>query len=244
MGTQLENGRVAHRFEWVVLIAALAIIPVIVVNSDVKTGPWGTVAAVTNWIIWLVFLAEIGLIVTVAPRKGAAIRAHWLDVAVVVLTVPLFGKLLSAVRLVRLARLLRLLRLGVVAGRALQSERALTSTAVFRFVSLITLFVVVVAGAAESTVDKADFPTLWDGIWWAVVTVTTVGYGDLYPKSVDGRIVAMVVMLFGIGFLSVLTATVASRFVSTDSGTDELRATLARIEADLADVKQKLADAS
>jgi voltage-gated potassium channel len=57
-----------------------------------------------------------------------------------------------------------------------------------------------------------DFNSVWDGIWWAVVTVTTVGYGDIYPHSVAARIVAMLVMLFGIGFLSVLTATIASRF--------------------------------
>jgi voltage-gated potassium channel len=85
--------------------------------------------------------------------------------------------------------------------------------------------VVVIAGAAESLVDNGDFPTTWDGIWWAVVTVTTVGYGDRTPTSVQGRIVAMVVMLFGVGFLSVLTATVASRFVKTERD-DETEAIL------------------
>jgi voltage-gated potassium channel len=131
--------------------------------------------------------------------------------------------------------------LGMLAARALQAERRLTSGTVFRFVGLVTAFLVVVAGAVESLVDKGDFPTLWDGIWWAVVTVTTVGYGDLYPKSVEGRIIGMIVMLFGIGFLSVLTATIASRFVKTDTGTEEMQATLARIEAELADVKRQLA---
>jgi voltage-gated potassium channel len=82
---------------------------------------------------------------------------------------------------------------------------------------------------------------IWDGIWWAVVTVTTVGYGDVYPRSVGGRIVAMIVMLFGIGFLSVLTATIASRFVQTDTAADEMKATLARIDAELVDVKRQLA---
>lgn len=135
---------------------------------------------------------------------------------IVLVTVPAFGSFLASLRLVRLARLLRLLRLGAILTRALQRERALTSEAVFRFVALLTALVVVIAGATESLVDSKDFPTIWDGIWWAVVSVTTVGYGDLYPKTVEGRLVAMVVMLFGIGFLSVLTATIASRFVQTD----------------------------
>jgi voltage-gated potassium channel len=91
--------------------------------------------------------------------------------------------------------------------------------------------VVVVAGAAESLVASEDFPSTWDGISWAVVTVTTVGYGDVYPTTVQGRIVAMVVMLFGIGFLSVLTATVASRFVKTERSdeTHEILAALAKL---------------
>jgi hypothetical protein len=67
----------------------------------------------------------------------------------------------------------------------------LSSEAAFRFVALVTVLVVVVSGAWESLVDKGDFPSIWDGIWWAVVTVTTVGYGDLYPRSVEGRIIAM-----------------------------------------------------
>jgi voltage-gated potassium channel len=240
MWEQLPSGRVRHRFEWVVLVAALALIPVIVIDADVDSGGWQTVATAGNWIIWAVFLAELVFVLLVAPRKGAALRAHWFEVALVAVTVPALGNFLSALRLARLARLLRLLRLGMVAARALQAERRLTSAAVFRFVALVTVFVVVVAGAVESLVDDRDFPTLWDGIWWAVVTVTTVGYGDLYPKSVGGRIIAMVVMLFGIGFLSVLTATIASRFVKTDSHTEEMKATLARIEAELAELRQHL----
>jgi voltage-gated potassium channel len=227
--------------EWVVLAAALAIIPVLVIETDASSRGWREVAAVANWVIWLVFLIEFAFVLVMAPRRRAALRAHWVDVAIVVLTVPVFGSALSALRMARLARLVRLLRLGMLAARALQAERNLTSAAIFRFVGLVTVFIVVLAGSAESVVDKGDFPTLWDGIWWAIVTVTTVGYGDLYPKSVEGRVVAIVVMLFGIGFLSVLTAAIASRFVKTDSGTDDLREALARIEAELVEVKQHLA---
>src|SRR4029079_6524522 len=94
----------------------------------------------------------------------------------------------------------------------------------------------------EALVDSGDFPSTWDGIWWAMVTVTTVGYGDIYPKTIDGRIIAMVVMLFGIGFLSVLTATVASYFVKTDRGgeTERILAALGRLEAEVTELKQQL----
>lgn len=83
---------------------------------------------------------------------------------------------------------------------------------------------------------------VWDGTWWAIVTVTTVGYGDVYPTSVSGRIVAIIVMLVGVGFLAVLTATIASFFVKADRNdeTSTITATLARIEADLAALKTQL----
>jgi voltage-gated potassium channel len=244
MWEQAENGRVRHPFEPIILGATLALIPVLILERD-ASGGWLTAARVTNWAIWAVFAAELVFILVVAQRKAAALRAHWLDVAIVIVTVPLFGEALSSIRSVRLFRLLRLLRAGVVVSRALQAERRLTSGNALRLAVLATIFLTVIAGAVQSTIDTKDFATFWDGVWWAVVTVTTVGYGDKVPHSVGGRIVAMVLMFVGIGFLAVLTATVASQFVQTDQAdrSDELLETLRRVEADVAELKAKLAGA-
>lgn len=239
MWRQEESGRVRTPLEPLVLAATLALIPVLVLEAD-ATGGWQTVAFVANWLIWGIFAVELAAILIVATRRKAALRAHWLDVAIVLLTVPLFGELLASLRFVRLARLLRLLRAGVIIGRAIQAQRRLGSGAILRVVALVTVFIVVVAGAAQATVNAGEFPSVWDGIWWAVVTVTTVGYGDLYPVTVQGRLIGMGVMLLGIGFLSVLTATVASQFIQTDTGSDEVMETLRKIEADLADMKAQL----
>ena len=236
---QLPSGRVVHRFDPIVLAATIALVPVLVIETDAKSDMWQDIANDANWAIWAVFLGEMVFILTVAPRKRAAVKAHWLDEFIVIATVPAWGTVLSWLRLARFARLLRLLRFGALLGRALQRERVLSSDVVFRFVGLITALVVVVGGAAETFVDKHDVPNLWDGIWWSVVTVTTVGYGDIQPESVGGRLVAMAVMLAGIGFLSVLTATIASRFVRTDTGTEKMMAALARIERELAELKRQ-----
>jgi voltage-gated potassium channel len=184
---QEESGRVRTPLEPLVLAATLALIPVLVLEAD-ATGGWQTVAFVANWLIWGIFAVELAAILIVATRRKAALRAHWLDVAIVLLTVPLFGELLASLRFVRLARLLRLLRAGVIIGRAIQAQRRLGSGAILRVVALVTVFIVVVAGAAQATVNAGEFPSVWDGIWWAVVTVTTVGYGDLYPVTVQGRL--------------------------------------------------------
>jgi voltage-gated potassium channel len=162
---QLESGRVNHRFESVVLIATLALIPVFVIEAEAKSSRWKDIAYAANWLIWLVFAAELAFILVVAPRKAAALRAHWLDAVIVAVTVPLFGRFLSSLRLLRLARLLRLLRLGAIFTRLVQRERAVSSGTALRIAALLTLLVVVIAGAVETLVDHSEVPSTWDGIW-------------------------------------------------------------------------------
>jgi voltage-gated potassium channel len=242
MWQQLDSGRVTHRFEWVILVATLAVIPVMVIELEASSSGAREVAFVVNWLIWAIFVAELAFILEVAPRKAVALKAHWLDAIIILVTAPAFGRLLAALRLVRLVRLLRLLRLTAVVTRAVQRERVVSSGATFRLVALLTLVIVVLSGSVEALVDSGEFHSTWDGIWWALETVTTVGYGDVPVKAVDGRIIAMVVMLVGIGFLSVLTATIASYFVKTDRGdeTEAIIAALGRLEAEVAELKQRL----
>ena len=248
MWKQHESGRVETPtwFEPVILTATLVMIPVLIVQRDAHSTGWQTAANAANWLIWAVFAAEMTFVLAVAERKLAALRAHWLDATLVVVSLPSYGQRLSSLRLLRLARLLRVV---VVLGRALQAERRLTSRSVFRLASIGTIFLVFIAGAVQATVDSGDFKSFWDGVWWAVVTVTTVGYGDIVPHSVSGRLIAMLLMVAGIGFISVLTATIASFFVKEERQDEraesqeeraEMAASLKRIEADLADLKARL----
>jgi voltage-gated potassium channel len=77
-----------------------------------------------------------------------------------------------------------------------------------------SIVVTVGAGIAMTVADRKNFPSIGSGLWWAVQTVTTVGYGDHVPTTVVGRLVASLVMLFGIGFLTVVTAAITSTFVA------------------------------
>ena len=77
-----------------------------------------------------------------------------------------------------------------------------------------TLVVVVGAGALMRVLDSHEFPNIGVGMWWALQTVTTIGYGDVTPKNVIGRIVASFVILEGIAFLAIVTAAITSTFVT------------------------------
>jgi voltage-gated potassium channel len=84
-------------------------------------------------------------------------------------------------------------------------------------IAIITLNVILISSVGvhyfEQQALDSNIRSVWDGIWWAVVTVATVGYGDRFPISVGGRIVGFVLMFFGVGMMSLLTATIASIFV-------------------------------
>jgi voltage-gated potassium channel len=238
MWEQRPDGRVVHRFEPVILVLALLIVPVALVEESHASRAVEDAAAAANWVIWVGFLVEIVAVMSVAPRKRAALRAHAFDAAIVVVSAPVLPGLLAALRAARLLRLLRLARLGMLGGRAVRAEHVFASREAFRYVALLTGMLVALAGATISVADSRDFPNIGLGMWWAVSTVTTVGYGDVVPHTVLGRIIASLLMLVGIGFLSMLTATIASSFVVRDSA--EAKVTLADVMAKLEDIERRL----
>jgi voltage-gated potassium channel Kch len=116
---------------------------------------------------------------------------------------------------------------------------------------VVTFLVVVLGGVLMRLLDGDEYPNIWKGMWWALQTVTTVGYGDVTPENTSGRIVAAFIMLEGVAFLTIVVAAITSIFVARErrereaehvpkdeDGTttiharfDELEARLGRIEA-------------
>jgi voltage-gated potassium channel len=99
----------------------------------------------------------------------------------------------------------------------------------------VWLIAIVVFGIVQRLADPGSFPTIWLAWWWAIETVTTVGYGDVVPGQVAGKAVAAVMMVGGLSFLSILTATITSAFIARrqerarDQGTDPVMKELARL---------------
>jgi voltage-gated potassium channel len=241
--TERADGRIEHRAEPLMLALALLVIPAIVLEE--ASASWlRTTATVLNVAIWIGFAAELAFVLSVSRHRLLTLRAHWLDVAIVVVSFPLFGRLLQGARLLRLLRLLRFVRLALFGARAYQAARVLFSPDGLRYVVLLVVLIVVVSGAAIAAVDAEHVHSIEDGIWWALATVTTVGYGDVVPHSTAGRAVAGVVMLCGIGFVALLTATVAATFVKQDEAhrEDDVATRLDRLDARLDRIEQALGD--
>ena len=96
------------------------------------------------------------------------------------------------------------------------ARRAIASRHVFGYLAAATAALGLVVGFVMTIIDREDFPTFGDGVWWAVVTLGTVGYGDIVPHTGWGRVLGSVVIVVGVTFISFLTATVTSLFVSAD----------------------------
>lgn len=92
--------------------------------------------------------------------------------------------------------------------------RASTPRGAAIVIASVTTSITIIAGAMMTVVDRDNFPSIGSGMWWAVQTVTTVGYGDDVPVTPVGRLVAALVMLLGIGFVTVITASITGAFVS------------------------------
>jgi voltage-gated potassium channel len=159
---------------------------------------------------WLVFVVDY-----VARLTLAAERRHWffrnlLSLLVVVLPI------LRPLRLVRLLTLFTVFQRA--AGTALRGRVivfAAASTTLLIFVASLAVF------DAERYAPGADITTYGDAVWWACVTITTVGYGDLYPVTVEGRCIAVAMMVCGIALLGTVTATIASWLVERVAAEEE-----------------------
>jgi voltage-gated potassium channel len=115
-------------------------------------------------------------------------------------------------------------------------SRTVTVRRAAQWVAVATTIITVLGGVAIWLLDRHEFPTLGRGMWWSVQTITTVGYGDHVPSTAEGQIVAAVIMVSGIGVLTVVTATITAAFVESlrsragRNRDEEILARLERIE--------------
>src|ERR671916_1196588 len=207
----LRAERVAGRLRVPLIVAALLAIPTIVVQEASLGGFWEPLASVIDWCIWGVFAANLVIMLAVVPDRRRWLLENPMDVLIVVLTPPFLP---ATMKIARVLPVVRLIWLMVLANRL----RSLFSLEGLRYAALVVFTVVVGGGVVFVAVEPGQNLSTWDGLWWAAETVTTVAYGDIYPTTALGRIVATVVMTAGVGFVALLTGALAQRFLYGGSG--------------------------
>ncbi len=190
--------------------------------------------AVVVLVAWGVFALDYVVRVAIARRRGHYIGRHLLDLASVALPV------LRPLRLLRLVALVRALN-----RKATNSFHGRVSA----YVAASAVLIIFVSALAELDAERghagANVETFGDALWWSATTVTTVGYGDQFPVTSDGRLVAIGLMLAGIALIGVVTASIASWLIASvrdaeSDSQDEVRRDIAALHAELAEIKAAL----
>ena len=184
-----------------------------------------------NWtlfVIWVFFAFDYFARLSIADDKRLFVRKNLLDLAAVALP---FLPLLRAIR--ALAAVTVLSR----RNRGSRSQQVTTSVVTLAFATWFVAGLAVTE--AERHVDGSNIQGVGDGWWWAITTMATVGYGDTYPVSTQGRIVGTALMIMGVALLGTITASIASNFNSTDSE-DSSNGTSSASEVD--DLKKRVAE--
>jgi voltage-gated potassium channel len=170
-------------------------------NTDIS-GSTQTSLDLIQWISWGAFASDLLYGLSTAKNKKSFLLKHPLDIAAVLLP---------------FLRPLRLLRVISFGGLAIQKIAMGRQFAITLKVFITSIFIAYVAAIqitiSERAVEGANIKNFGDGIWWAITTVTTVGYGDKFPTTMEGKFLAVGLMIVGISLMGVITASVAAWFV-------------------------------
>lgn len=171
------------------------------------------------WMTWALFAVDYFIRLLLTDDHGDFVKHNLLDLAVVILPI------------IRPLRLLRLVALLSVLNRT--GSRGLRGRVV-AYAAGGTVLLLVVGALAVTDAERGKLGSsihgLGDGFWWAITTITTVGYGDIFPVTTTGRIIAAALMVGGIAVLGVVTATLASWLVERVGDVTEQQETATRAE--------------
>jgi voltage-gated potassium channel len=223
------------KYPMALLGVAWLVLAIVVLSTDVN-GSASTLVVGSLFVLWVIVLVEYIVRLVVTPDTRGYVKRRWVEPATVAVPV------LQGWHIVGIEKMSLLVREG-----ELRVEAILRHHSLFRV--LIAVVATIFLGAwlvllFEEKAKASNIHDYSDALWWAIVTVTTVGYGDRYPVTEGGRIVAVVLMLVGIGLIGVLTATVASVFIKehTDANKEEFKKGHADLGQQLSVISDRLAD--
>lgn len=203
----LTNRKIGRRFEFCLLLIALWL-PVEWYARQHALFP-AFVIEISRWIIWLGFVLETSVLTYKVKAKKYYLLTNWLNLLIIFLMFPLFLPHLPFLVVVRVLRVLLMFRFLVP---WLEFSRSFLAKNHLGTTLLVALILTTTSGLVITSIDPGIHGP-GNGIWWAWQTITSVGYGDVVPVSLWGRVLAVFVMIFSIGLISVLTANFSAFFI-------------------------------
>jgi voltage-gated potassium channel len=206
------------------LFAAVIIWPIL----DKGLDPWiRHVLEFLDGLIWMVFVAEYLVKLALAPNRRAFFRSHLLDLMLIAI---------PPLRVMQALVVFRLLRLVSLVGFTSRYARQRLAYRVGSYVAWVAAAILMIGSIAEYEAERgapgSNIRTFGDSVWWAMSTMTSVGYGDRYPVTFQGRLVAGGLMVTGMALVGVITAGIAAWFVRHVSGLGrEVEAVEEKVEA-------------
>jgi voltage-gated potassium channel len=202
---------------WLWLVVSVVFL-VILTLQLVGPDAWEPALFWVDWVISLSLLADYLLRIYMAPNKVTFFFHWWNLLDLFVVAVPFVSLFTGAewAGFFRVARVLRLLMIGTKTG-----VRLVFSRAQVKWVGLAAIVAMVISWyvvwQSEAGHPDSHIHSAFDALWWSVVTLFTVGYGETYPHTLAGKMSAMLLMIVGIAFFSMFTASLASRFIENEA---------------------------
>jgi voltage-gated potassium channel len=164
----------------------------------------------TNWLVFLGFSFEVALLTSLVNDKILYLRTNWMNLLIIILGIPIIlegGEMAATLRSMRVLIAVQVFVNASSTFRELLARNHLGTTLG------VSLIIMTVAGMLVAGIDPG-IESVWEGLWWAWVTITTVGYGDVVPVTGEGRLIGAILILIGVGLFAMLTASISVLFIS------------------------------
>lgn len=176
-----------------------------------------------DFFIWVIFVIDYFKRLYKSRNKKKFIKRNIIDLISIIplytiLAVFRILNILKIGKVSRIANISKVVRIFGVFKKSKTNFEIFIKTNNFNYTLLIGILVLIVSSILMTFIEKIDF---FDSLWWSIVTVTTVGYGDIYPKTILGKIVATILMFMGIGLIGSLTSTISTYFINKENKSNE-----------------------